>query len=291
MKFKSTAEASDHLHTFFYGDGGAGKTKAIGDFHLAGQSVVLVSLDPNGATPLQMRGIKAPHLLPETEDDLMGIILAPEQVTEKIIRKRPGFEDYEPKCWAFDGLRPLQRMVLGFMPTDERTVLDQVTLPAHPGSGVMSLPAARPAVGIPSNKDYRILDSKMRNIVAGIELMAYHTIITAHYEKDFTIETHLSMTGDQRNDKEITRTFQGYPSLEGFSLKYDLPNTCSSFYLYLKKAGGKYTIQTDNTMEAKARTKIAEVMPLQLDWSGRNMYTLLQDKMKEASVKLGDNKT
>ena len=44
-------------------------------------------------------------------------------------------------------------------------------------------------------------------------------------------------------------------------------------------------------MEAKARTKIAEVMPLQLDWSGRNMYTLLQDKMKEASVKLGDNKT
>jgi len=288
MKFKSTAEASDHLHAFLYGDGGSGKTKAIGDFHLSGAPVVLVSREPNGAIPLQMRGIAAAHLIPECEDDLLGIILEPQQVIEKIIHKMPGFETYAPLTFAFDGLRSLQRMVMGFTPTAERTVLDQVLLPANLGSGVMSLPAARPGVGVPSNKDYRILDIKMRNLVAGIEMMPYHTIITAHYEKDFDIETHLSMTGDQKTDKEVTRRFQGYPSLEGFSMKYDLPNICSSFYLFLKKAGGKYTIQADNTFEAKARTRIAEVMPLQLDWTGQNIYTILQRKMEEAGKKLGN---
>ena len=288
MKFRSTAEATNHLHTFLYGDGGAGKTKAIGDFHLAGSPVVLVSREPNGAIPLEMRGIHAAHLIPETEDDLLGIILEPEQVIEKIIQSRPGFEDYQPKCFAFDGLRALQRMVMGSTPTDERTVLDQVKIPANLGSGVMSLPAARPGVGVPSNKDYRILDIKMRNLVAAIEMMNFHTIITAHYEKDFDIETHLSMTGDQKTDQQVTRRFQGYPSLEGFSMKYDLPNLCSSFYLYLKKAGGKYTIQSDNTHEAKARTRIAEVMPLTLDWTSKNMYDLLQSKMEAARKQLGD---
>lgn len=289
MKFRSTTTVLDNLHLFLYGDGGAGKTKAIGDFHAAGESVVLVSREIDGTIPLHVRGMNVPHLIPETEDDLVGIILEPQQVTEKIIRKQPGFEAYEPKTWAFDGLRALQRTVMGSTPIDSRKVLnDQVELEGNDGFGVMRLPGKRPGVGVPSNLDYRILDLRMRNLVAAIELMPYHTIITAHYEKDFTIETHLEMTGDPKADKEVTRRYQGYPSLEGFSMKYDLPNLCSSFYLYLKKAGGKYTIQTDNTSEAKARTRIAEVMQMQLDWSGQNMYTLLQQKLELAKKTLGD---
>lgn len=282
MKFKTTADATSHLHLFLYGDGGAGKTKAIGDFHLAGNPVVLVSTEEDGAIPLRTRGINAPQLIPDCEDDLLAIVLEPQQVVEKVIRKQPGFEEYTPKCWAFDGLRALQRVVMGSQPSDARTVLDGVALPASTGHGVMSLPAARPGVGVPSNKDYRILDLKMRNIVAGIERMPYHTIITAHYEKDFDIETHLSLTGDQKTDKDVTRRFQGYPSLEGFSMKYDLPNLCSSFYLFMKKAGGKYTIHADSTFEAKARTRIAEVMPPALDWSGKNLYTLLDERLQAA---------
>lgn len=290
MKFKTTADATDHLHLFLYSDGGAGKTKAIGDFHLSGQPVVLVSTELDGAIPLRTRGINAPQLIPDCEDDLLAIVLEPEQVIDKVIRKQPGFESYTPACWAFDGLRSIQRVVLGYTPTDPRTVLGDITLQGQKeGSGVMGLPAARPGVGVPSNKDYRILDLKMRNIVAGIEKMPYHTIITAHYEKDFDIETHLSMTGDAKTDKDVTRRFQGYPSLEGFSLKYDLPNLCSSFYLYLKKAGGKYSIMADTTFEAKARTRIAEVMPSQpMDWTNKNLYEILQQKLTEAE-KLNTN--
>lgn len=282
MKFKSTAEATEHLHLFLYGDGGCGKTKAIGDFHLAGFPVVLVSVDSDGAIPLRMRGIAAPQIIPENYDEILACVLQHEQVLEKVIRKMPGFADYEPGCWAFDGLRELQRVVLGYSSTDQRTVLEGVDLPATEGHGVMSLPAARPAVGIPSNKDYRVLDDRMRNLVAAIEKMPYHTIITAHYEKDFDIETTMSLTGDAKTDKDVTRRFQGYPALDGFSLKYNLPNLCSSFYLYLQDKNGQYEIQTRNSMQAKARTRIAEVMPPTLPWKDQNLFHLLQKKMEEA---------
>lgn len=258
MKYKSTADATENLHLFLYGDGGAGKTKAIGDFSEAG-GLVLVSTEEDGAIPLRNRGIHVPQIIPETEDDLMQCVLNPAEVVKGI----PGFEGYQPRTWAFDGLRSLQGIVL---------------------EGILALPGARVAPGVPAPKDYRLLDLRMRNLVAGIEKMPYHTIITAHYEKDFDIETHLSFTGDQKNDKDITRKFQGFPSLEGYSLKYDLPNLCSSFYLFMMERNGQYKILTRNSQAAKARTRIAEAIPAEVDWTGKNLYSLIQAAMDAASA-------
>jgi hypothetical protein len=287
MKYRSTSSVSDYLHLFLYGDGGTGKTKAAADFHERGQNVVLVTTEQDGDIPLHTRGIEAPVLIPETEDDLIAIISATDQVVSQVIHRMPGFAAYVPKTWVFDGLRSLQRVVLGQSAKQARTALDGlVSLPEQEAHGVMALPAKR-APGIPSNPDYRRLDLNMRNYVGGIEKMPYHTIITAHVEKDYSIETKGQLTGDQEIDKSITRNFYLFPSLEGYSLKYDLPALCSSYYLLLDAQNNRYSFKAHKGVEYHARTRVAEVMPTSpVDWTGKNLYDLLQGKVTEARNKL-----
>lgn len=291
MKYRSTSSVSDYLHLFLYGDGGTGKTKAVADFHERGQHVVLVTTEQDGDIPLHTRGIEAPVLIPETEDDLVAIISATDQVTEKIIRRMPGFENYTPKTWAFDGLRSLQRVVFGSTAKQPREALGGlVQLPASEAHGVLSLPATR-APGVPSNIDYRRLDLNMRNYVGGIEKMPFHTIITAHVEKDFSMETKGQLTGDQSIDKNVTRNFYLFPSLEGYSLKYDLPALCSSYYLLMDAQNNRYTFKAHKGVEYHARTRVAEVMPTApVDWTSKNLYDLLQGKVAEARTKLSTQK-
>ena len=287
MKYRSTANVSDFLHLFLYGDGGCGKTKAIADFHLASQPIVLVTTETDGAIPLLTRGIDAPVLMPETEDDFVAIVASPSMVVERVIQKMPGFEEYAPRVWAFDGIRSLQRVIFGASARDVRSVLGgAITLPAQEGHGVLGLPGSR-TPGVPSNLDYRRLDLNMRNYVGGIEKMPYHTIITAHAERDYAIETKAQLTGDTQIDKLVARNFFTYPSLEGFSLKYDLPALCSSFYLFLEENQNQYTFKARKGADYHARTRVAEVMsPGPVNWTNRNIYELLQGKIREAKEKL-----
>lgn len=287
MKYRSTANVSQYLHLFLYGAQGSGKTKVALDFHESGQDVVIVTTEEQGDLPFETRGYSAPVLYPENYDELVAIITAPELVITKVIHERMGMPEYTPRTFLFDGIRGLQRMIFGELKKEETKVFDgAITLPAR-GSGILALPANR-APGIPSNQDYRKLDLDMRNIVGAIEKMPYHTIITAHAERDFSIETRMKLTGDAQTDKNVAREFALYPGLEGFSLKYDLPGLCSSFYLLLEAKQNQYTFKAHAGHDYHARTRIAEVMPTTpVSWTNQNMYELLTRKIAEAKEKLG----
>ena len=75
--------------------------------------------------------------------------------------------------------------------------------------------------------------------------------------------------------------------LEGFSLKYDLPGLCSSYYLMLEEKNGQYVFYSRAGQDFHARTRVAEVMPLTpVAWTNQNMYELLRGKIAEARTKL-----
>ncbi|MGH9424967.1 MAG: hypothetical protein ACRD2L_01475 [Terriglobia bacterium] len=270
------------FHLFLYGAPGAGKTKFIGDFHEAGFPVVRVSCERD-VVCLPARGVFIPTIAPTSEDELRAIIEVPDQVIKKVINKVPGLETYEPKTFAFDNLRQLQRVVFGAGATPLIKVFDgEVELPACKDSGIMALPNRRDATGVPSNKDYRLLDLHMRSLLSTIEEMPYHTIVTSHEERDFDILTKLSLTGDPDKDKLVSRSTTGYPALEGFSLKYDLPGLISDFYMRLTWTDGRYFVYPQPAMGYHARTRINQVMPPSLDWTNRNGYHLLEEKYKQA---------
>jgi len=278
-------------HLFLYGYPGCGKTKVAADFHNRGLPMVLVSTYEQDLT-LTIEGIDAPILNPTNEDELRAIIECPEEVIERVIQpmededgNKP-FADYEPKLFVFDILRELQLVIFGEggRTIDTEVFEGSVILPKAKASGILALPNARDAQGVPSNKDYRLLDMKMRGIVARIEKMKYHTIVTAHAEKDFAPQDKLQLTGDPKTDKELkaNATPQGYPSLEGFSLKKDLPGLVSDFFLYMESNGNKFTIYPKPSKGFMARTRLNAVMPPALDWTGKNAYDVLSSKLDAA---------
>jgi hypothetical protein len=241
---------------------------------------------------LSVEGVDAPILNPTSEDELRAIIECPEEVIEKVIQpmedeegNRP-FENYVPKLFLFDILRELQLVVFGNGGRVKDTdVFDgAVTLPKAKAQGILSLPNARDAQGVPSNKDYRLLDMKMRGIVTRIEKMPYHTIVTAHAERDFAPQDKMQLTGDPKKDAELKQNASpvGYPSLEGFSLKADLPGLVSDFFLYMDSNGSNFTMYPKPSKGFMARTRLNAVMPPALDWSGKNAYDVLASKLAAA---------
>lgn len=285
MKVLSTT-ALDHpfFHLFLLGAPGAGKTKLIGDFHEAGQPVVIVSVE-NDRMTLPALGIHVPILVPESENDLRAIVEVPEQVIERVVRKIPGFAEYEPKTFAFDNLRLIQRVVFGEGPRRETELASGVVLPKRDETGIMAMPNKRDASGIPANKDYRLLDDRMRAFIFFITQMKYHTIVTTHEERDLAIDSKLKLTGDPEKDKLINRQTSGYPALEGFSLKYDLPGLISDYFLRLEWTGQNYFMHTQPNGGFHSRTRINQVMPAQIDWTGQNAYHILRKKYEQAQQK------
>lgn len=290
MKILTTSSLdAPHFHIFLMSAPGAGKTKFIGDFHEAGEHVLRVGEFDRVTLPA--RGIHVPTIMPETEGELRAIIEQPEAVIERVVRKIPGYEDYAPKTIAFDNLRLLQRVVFGVGAYATETVFDgAVVLPAHRGSGIMAMPNKRDATGIPANKDYRLLDDHMRSLVWGITKMPYHTIVTTHEERDLTIESRLKLSGDPDKDKLVARTISGYPALDGFSLKHDLPGLISDYFLRLEWDGEQYFIHTRPSQGFHARTRINQVMPPAMDWTERNAYHLLRQKYEQAQQKAQQKK-
>jgi len=263
-------------HIFLYGLPGCGKTKAILDFAERGFHPVVVSTH---AQDLTLIGSNIPVMTVEHPLELQALVQKPLNVIEKVLWPALG-EEYPVDLFAFDVLRDLQMLLFGESKTIKDTeVFDgKVTLERTSGFGIMSEPNARDATGIPSPKDYRLLDIYSRALIKKIEKMPYHTITTAHAEVRWDERTTAKMTGDAKKDKEIKAAgnVKGFPSMEGYSTMADLPGLISdlmlymdtpdqeSFYIYPKPAKGYY-----------ARTRLAEYLPGMLDWTGRNAYDVL----------------
>lgn len=271
------------FHLFLYGYPGSGKTKLAGDFHKAGLNIVLVT-DEQGEMTLDVMGIDAPILVPESELELRAIVEQPQNVIEHVIHKMEGFEDYEPKTWVFDNFRTIQQIIFGDIGQlrDEELFEGAIVLGKEKPSGVMDMPIKRPEVGTPSPTDYRVMEMKTRGLIKKIEDMPYHTIITAHAEKNFSVETHMKLTGDAKVDKDIPRTFAGWPSLEGWALKTDAGGLGSDFFLYLESDGEQFVMYPKPGKGFYARTRLATYFPKSLVWSKQNGYKLLKDKFDKA---------
>ena len=287
--FTKTLDAP-YFHVFAYGAPGAGKTKFVGDFHEARQDVLRVG--EHDLVTLPARGLHVPSVMPATENELRALIEVPEMVLDRVVRKHPGYETFTPKTIAFDNLRLLQRMIFGVgaAAADDTLFDGEGELPARKPTGIMALPNARDATGIPANKDYRLLDEHMRSLLHNITEMPYHTIVTSHEERDLSVESRRKLTGDDKADKMVARVLSGYPALDGFSLKYDLPGIISDYYIRLEWDGERYFMHTRPMGGFHSRTRINQVMPPTLDWTEKNAYHILLQKYQQAQQKVGTKK-
>ena len=294
MKFKKVEpKLNPNLHIFIYGFPGSGKDKFAADFHKAGQDIVLVTQE--NATTLQAEGITCPQLQLENEDEIISVLEMPEKVISEVIQKQPGFENYVPKTWFFNNLRLIQRSIFGHHGRKQDTkVFDgALTLEKKSAAGIMALPNSRDAQGVPANKDYRLLDERMRGVVTLIEQMPYNTIVSTHAEVGFTAETRKKLTGDAKTDKNVPRDFNGWPALDGFSLKYDLPGLVGDFYIHLATADQeRFIMYPKPTSMWYARNRIAKFMPKSLDWTDKNAYDEIMRRYKKAieAVTKGEEK-
>jgi len=280
----------EYLHLFLYGLPGAGKTKFIGDFEAAGQTVMRVGEIDRVTLPAL--GLDVVSVLPSTENELRAFTECPEVVVEKVLRPLPGLENFTPKTIAFDNLRVLQRVVFGTPEAreDDKVFEGAFTMPTRKATGIMALPNKRDATGIPANKDYRLLDEHMRSLIHNITSLPYHTIVTSHEERDLSIESRLKLSGDAERDAMVSRTTSGYPALDGFSLKYDLGGLISDFFIRLEWTGDQYLMHTRPNAGFHSRTRINQVMPPTLDWTGKNAYHLLRRKIEQAQEKAGQKR-
>lgn len=286
------AKSAEYIHSFIYGYPGCGKTKFIADFHNSSQSVAVVA-GYNSSRTLELHGVDCPIIVPSSLEELIAIVQMPEEVEAKVIH--PEFPEYKVKTWAFDILKDLQMIILGEAPAKGEEVFGGAfKLSVEKGSGIMAAGTSRQDDDTPTNKAYRILDMKLRSLLRSIEKMRYHTIITAHAERDYTPDTMKKLTGDQKLDKELKHdaVMQGYPSLEGFSAKGDISGLAGEMLLYLESPNQKefYIYPKPHHQGFHARTQMAEYLTPRLDWSGKNAYELLTKLIKESKEKNANRK-
>lgn len=268
-------------HLFLYGYPGCGKTKAVKDFQDAGFHPIVVATYEQDLT---LTGANIPILTVEHPLELMALVQKPKNVIEQVLWPALD-EEYPVNLIMFDVLRDLQMLLFGESKTIKDTqVFDgAVTIEKTKGFGVMSEPNARDATGIPSPKDYRLLDLNTRALVKKIEKMPYHTITTAHAEINYDERTHAKLTGDAKKDKEIKAqaTIKGFPSLEGYSAKSDLPGIISDFMLYMDTPDQEsFYMYPKPSKGYHARTRVAEFMPRVIDWTDKNAHDVLTETIR-----------
>lgn len=278
------AKSAEYHHIFGYGYPGCGKTKLIGDYHNAGQSVAIVA-GYNTSRTLELQGVDCPIIVPSSLDELIAIVQLPEEVEEKIIH--PVFPGYKVKTWAFDILKDLQMIIFGEGGRPKSIIFDgDMELPVFKPTGIMSIGGSLQDDGSPTNKAYRILDMRLRSLLRSVEKMQYHTIITAHAEKDYTPEVVKRLTGDPKIDKDLKAeaVMTGYPALEGFSAKSDISGLAGEMLLYLEspRQTEYFIYPKPHPQGFHARTQMAEHLPPRIDWTNKNAFELLSKLVKEA---------
>ena len=279
------SKSAEHIHSFIYGYPGCGKTKFIADFHNAGENVAIVA-GFNSSRTLELQGVDCPIIVPTSLEELIAIVQMPEEVQAKVIQ--PEFPGYVVKTWAFDILKDLQMIIFGEAGMSKQTVFDgALEMPATKPTGVMMLEGSRQDKDdTPSNKAYRVLDMRLRSLLRSIERMKYHTIVTAHAEKDYSSELIKRLTGDSKLDKDLKHdaVMVGYPSLEGFSAKSDISGLAGEMLLYLEspKQTEYFIYPKPHHQGFHARTQMADSLPPRIEWTGKNAFELLTKLIKEA---------
>lgn len=293
MKVKRSKKTLDpsapdfRWHLFFYSYPGAGKTKFFVDWKDAGFNPVVVATYEHDIT---LEGSGIPILTVEHPDELTAIVKKPRNVIEQVLWKELG-EEYPVDTFCFDILRDLQLLLFGEPKTlkDIEVFEGAVVLEKSKGYGIMSEPNARDASNIPSPKDYRLLDIQLRGLIRAIEKMPYHTITTAHAEVNYDQRTHMKLTGDPKKDKEIkaNATISGFPSIEGYATKADIPGLVSDFLIYLDTPDQEnFYMYPKPSKGFFARTRVAEFMPRVVDWTGKNGYEVLVSEIEKGKKRL-----
>jgi hypothetical protein len=248
---ESKGALQDRLNLFIYGEPGSGKTHLL----LGAPGIVLVDFE-EGSLTADGLGMNVPLLRPESWEDILRILEAPELVIEEI-HKIERFKDYEVKTWGFDSLTTMQRMLLGHAPRDATD-----TLPARKGKNIMGVARNRAKELTPSIEDYGILVAMLEQFMNAVRQMEYNTIITCHAEIS---ETEASPKGLNVDPSKVK--FAGYPSVIG-KLKYRIGGL-ADFFIRLEtvRRGNelKYYAHCIQSEVWRARTKVANFLDAKIE--------------------------
>jgi hypothetical protein len=247
-----------NYHIFLYGVSGHGKTQATASF----PGLVMVSPFKHSDATLD-EGV--PFINPETEEELRAVIEAPDLVIERYIK--PVFPDYEVRTFCFDILRDLQALCLGHERIPAVKDGDRIIVPERAPHGAMARPGNRNAKTVGNELDYRIVDSHMRAILAIIDDMPFHTILTAHADQ----------VGRKKGDDD-SEWQRYYPAVEGWALKRDLPGIVGDFCLALEKRGDRFLCHPETTKDYFARNRWRKRgLTKTFDWTDKSFYEILED--------------
>lgn len=261
MRVQKPSEFNYHL--FLYGISGHGKTQASASF----PGLVMVSPFKHQDATL---GEGVPFLNPETEEELRAIIEAPQLVIEKYIH--PVYPDYQVRTFCFDILRDLQALCLGHERIPAVMDGDREILPAKAAHGAMARPGNRNAKTVGNELDYRIVDSHMRAILAIIDDMPFHTILTSHADE---------IGNKKEPNKQVGQFSHWYPAVEGWALKRDLPGIVGDFCLALEKRGDKFLCHPESTKDYFARNRWRKRgMSKTFDWTDKSFFDILETYRK-----------
>lgn len=269
---------SPYLHLCLAGEGGSGKTKAAVDFHKAGQNLCVVA-DYNYDMTLDVHGVECPIITPKNENDLRAIVEQPQHVIEKVIQPN-GWEGYEVKTWFFDLFKDMQTILFGNPARKAIPVFEgAMDLEAREKEGILEFHDK------PEIQHWGELDRKTRSLVKAIGKMPYHTIASFHVAEEYDAKTKLKLTGDPRKDKDVDKSSAMFINVLGDKIKHDMGYLFSDFLLYLESNGSRFTMFPKHGKGFKARTRMSEFLPAQLDWTGKSMYDIIWSKYQEAKKK------
>jgi hypothetical protein len=272
VKYLSAVEnLTSKLNSLVYSKPGGGKTT----FALQHPWPVIVDPGEQGYMTVLESGQDVPVLQVESQDDVEEIVYYPDDIMAIFKEKVPKFKDYPYASFIFENCNFVQETFLG-----EGSKTDPETKKViRPATGIMRLPHTREASGTPGMKDFNVLQRATKGFFKGVRNMPYHTVMTVHAGLN---ETEESPKGIDVPASE--KDFAGFPDFYG-QMKYK-GGGLADFYFYLKrvKRGGKlqYFAYTEPDGKFEGRSKIASRLPGTIDWTGKNLFDIVQTHLDNA---------
>ena len=264
-------------HGLIYSRSRCGKTTFAASFHKPEAPLWVVTREPGPAKAgLDEAKLDVPITVPQTPEELFVLLEYPLAYLDKHLN------GYRPGTILFDNLRPFQVLIIGEPEAPEREVAG-IKIPKQTATGIMRLPNSRDAgaPGLPALKDYRTLDRQTRRLVTAIDQLPFHTIITAHEDIGYDARTRLDTSGmDPKQAAARKRTLKGFPSLEGFEIRDDLPGLVSHYFFRLSEANDVYTINAKQHVDSDGINWFADARGLKLpsstiNWTNKSAYDIL----------------
>ncbi len=272
---RPSTEGAKHLHGFAYGKSRVGKTTLGIHFHKAGFPLLVVTMEPGPVrAAMDAAGVTdAPIMVPADADDLFLFLEYQIPYLDRHLNS------YRPGMVLLDNIRGLQTLLIG-EPERKAQTIDGIKIEAQAATGLMRLPNSRDAgaPGLPAFKDYRILDRETRRLLRCVDGMEYHTLITAHEDLDYDAKTRLMTAGlEGKQAAGKPRVISGFPSMEGFETKKDIPGLISGPFLHMTRSeSGRYQIWTQSHDEWFADGRgINATSANPIDWTDKDGCAIL----------------